>query len=217
MTDPQFNFYECENPACGLRFPGQEGAPRWNRCPLCRSNTHIVAEVNSHSAPKLQEEARKTRQVEALLDNLRSAWNVGSIFRTSDGLGIAKIHLCGISPTADNPKLYKTALGAELSLPWEHHNNGVKLAQDLKSRGYLLWAFEDIPGAIPLYQVDFPEAHIPLVLVVGNEMCGVDPGILEQCQRIISIPMLGIKRSYNVAIAFAIAASYVLNKIEATE
>ena len=213
MADPQYYYYECENPACGLRFPGHEGAPRWNRCPLCRSNTHIVAQVNSSHTQNRRIETRKTRQVEVLLDNLRSAWNVGSIFRTSDGLGIDKIHLCGISPTPANPKVNKTALGAEISLPWEHHKNGVKLAQELKSRGYLLLALEDIRGAIPLYQVDFPESHLPLVLVVGNEICGVDPGILEYCQTVIFIPMSGMKRSYNVAIAFAIAASYVLNKI----
>src|SRR4030067_3314787 len=210
MTDTQYQFYECDNPECDLRFPGYEGFLRWNRCPICRSKTHLVAFVE-HPAEKAKPANSSGKwKVEVLLDNIRSAWNVGSIFRTSDGTGIQKIYLCGISPTPENPKVNKTALGAEINIPWEKHNNGVKTANSLKSQGYILWALEDLPDAEPLYRVDLPIINSPLVLIAGNEVCGVDPGIIETCDKVLSIPMLGKKRSYNVAIAFGITASHLL-------
>jgi tRNA G18 (ribose-2'-O)-methylase SpoU len=149
-------------------------------------------------------------QVEALLDNIRSAWNVGSIFRTSDGTGIQKLYLCGITPSPENVKVGKTALGAETSIAWEKYNNGVDLAHELKSKGYMLWALEDMPEAVPLFQMEVYSEASPILLILGNEVCGIDPGILEICHKVVSIPMLGKKRSYNVAIAFGIAASFLL-------
>jgi len=149
-------------------------------------------------------------QIEAMLDNVRSAWNVGSIFRTSDGVGIQKLYLCGITPSPDNPKVSKTALGAEVNIPWEKSNNGIQLASMLKAQGYLLWALEDLPFAQPLFQVESEWNNTPIVLIVGNEVSGVDPGIIEKCDKVISIPMLGKKQSYNVAVAFGIAVSFLL-------
>lgn len=213
MTDNQYYFYECNNQNCGLRFPGYSGAPKWNRCPVCRGRIHIVAHVDNTELPVQRFNVNKYRKVEVLLDNIRSAWNVGSIFRTSDGIGISKIYLCGISPTPDNPKVGKTALGAESNIAWEHFNNGVNTARDLKSRGHALMALEDLPEAIPLFQMEIPAMSAPLILIAGNEICGVDPGIIELCDKVISIPMLGMKRSYNVAIAFGIAASLLTYKI----
>ncbi len=121
-----------------------------------------------------------------------------------------KLYLTGITPTPENKKVSKTALGAESILPWEKFNNGVQLASLVKSKGYTLWALEDLPKAIPLFQVDFPVNYASIILIVGNEVSGVDPGIIELCDQIISIPMLGEKQSYNVAVAFGIAASFLL-------
>ncbi|MFZ2098530.1 MAG: RNA methyltransferase [Anaerolineales bacterium] len=149
-------------------------------------------------------------QIEALLDNIRSAWNVGSIFRTADGIGIQKLYLCGITPTPDNSKVRKTALGAEQSVLWEKINNGVDLLGLLKSKGYLIWALEDLPEAQPLFSINKTLWPSPIVLVVGNEINGVDPGIIELCEKVISIQMLGKKQSYNVAVAFGIAVSFFL-------
>jgi tRNA G18 (ribose-2'-O)-methylase SpoU len=148
--------------------------------------------------------------VGALLDNIRSAWNVGSIFRTADGIGLQKLYLCGITPTPENSKVCKTALGAEASILWEKFNNGVHLASMLKSKGHMLWALEDLPEAIPLFQVDIQSENPPIVLIVGNEISGVDPGIIEISDKVVSIPMLGKKQSYNVAVAFGIATSFLL-------
>jgi tRNA G18 (ribose-2'-O)-methylase SpoU len=153
---------------------------------------------------------QQRRQVEGLLDNIRSTWNVGSMFRTSDGTGIQKLYLCGITPSPENPKVGKTALGAEKSIPWGKSKNGVHIASLLKSNGHVLWALEDLPGAIPLFQMELDSENSPIVLVVGNEVSGVDPGIIEICDKVISIPMLGKKRSFNVAVAFGIAASFLL-------
>jgi len=210
MTNVHYNYYECENPGCGLRFPGPEGGLRGNRCPRCRTHVRIVTTL------KLEHDSREklTRipymHLEAVFDNIRSAWNVGSMFRTADGVGIKKIYLCGFSPTPENPQVGKTALGAQMVIPWEHLNNGFTKIKELKSQGYLLWALEDLPSAIPLYDMNVEIINSPVVLVVGNEVCGVDPGILEVCDQVIYIPMVGRKQSYNVSVAFGIAASYLL-------
>src|SRR4030065_943773 len=151
MTDPQYKFYECENSNCGLRYPGYDGFPRWNRCPVCRANTHVIALTENADKNIDRSNILEKRQVEALLDNIRSAWNVGSIFRTADGTGIHKLYLCGISPTPENPKVNKTALGAEANILWEKSSNGVKTAKFLKSHGAVLWALEDLPVAAPLF------------------------------------------------------------------
>lgn len=204
MTKLPYTFYECENPDCRLRFPGTDENLRWKRCPICRSQIHKVAsveyraETNNHNSHELH------FPVEVMLDNVRSAWNVGSIFRTSDGIGVHKLYLCGITPTPENNKVSKTALGAERSVSWLKENNGVQLAKKLKSNGHILWAFEGLPGAQSLFQVPITTLVAPLVLIFGNEINGIDPGIIKLCDNVISIPMVGNKQSYNVAIAFGI-------------
>jgi tRNA G18 (ribose-2'-O)-methylase SpoU len=210
MDEKQYQFYECVNPDCGLRFPGNAGSLKWNHCPACRSELSVVAKIYYLAEKNTRTVKENNFQIDALLDNIRSAWNVGSIFRTSDGIGIKNIYLCGITPTPENSKVGKTALGAEQCIPWEKSPNGVKTASHLKARGNMLWALEDSADAEPLFQVNFTTPDIPIVLIVGNEITGVDPGILEICDKVISIPMIGNKKSYNVAIAFSIAASFLL-------
>ncbi len=210
MTVPINDFFECDNPACRLRFPGYAGHMRLKRCPVCRSSIHLVATVKNITEPMNQIGIQQRWQVEALLDNIRSAWNVGSIFRTSDGVGVQKLYLCGVTPSPDNTKVNKTALGAERSIPWEKANNSVNLASLLIAKGSRLWVLEDLPNAQPLFRTEFDWNNSPIVLIVGNEVSGVDPGIIEICDKVISIPMLGKKQSYNVAVAFGIAVSFLL-------
>jgi 23S rRNA (guanosine2251-2'-O)-methyltransferase len=210
MTISSYEFYECDNPSCRLRFPSTDGFPRWKRCPACRSSIHLVATVKNRVERNDPINYKQRWHIEALLDNIRSAWNVGSIFRTADGIGIPKLYLCGITPTPDNSKVRKTALGAEQSVLWEKINNSVDLLGLLKSKGYLIWALEDLPEAQPLFSINKTLWPSPMVLVVGNELNGVDPGIIELCEKVISIPMLGKKQSYNVAVAFGIAVSFFL-------
>ncbi len=217
MPDILTQFFECDNPDCMLRFPGSEGHPRWNRCPACRSTIHPVATVQSTVRSDNPFSTLKLLNVEAILDNIRSAWNVGSIFRTAEGTGVKIIHLCGITPTPDNAKVSKTALGAELNIPWRKSNNGVQLARQLKTSGYQLWALEDLPGAEDIFKLAPDLPLTPVALIFGNEVSGIDPGIIELCDRVISIPMVGNKQSYNVAVAFGMAVSFLLYRQSASQ
>lgn len=145
--------------------------------------------------------------LEALLDNVRSAWNVGSMFRTADGFGVRKLHLCGITPTPENEGVRKTALGAEQSVPWESYRNALDAACELRSGGRQLWALEHDPRAraLPDFTQSITASLEDVVLIAGNEITGVDPQLLDLCDQIIHIPMRGTKRSFNVAVAFGIA------------
>jgi len=145
--------------------------------------------------------------LELFLDNIRSVGNVGSLFRTADGVGIRALHLGGITATPEHPRFAKSALG--VPLPWEHRLNGVELVAELKDRGHVIWALEETPQADDLFEIGPLPAGQPTVLVVGNEVMGIDPAILQICDRVVAIPMRGVKRSLNVVVACGIAA-YVL-------
>ncbi len=93
-------------------------------------------------------------KLEALLDNVRSAWNVGAMFRTADGLGVGKLLLCGITPTPETKAVRKTALGAEESVAWEYARNALDLAALLKREGALLWALEQDARAAAIGETD---------------------------------------------------------------
>ena len=119
------------------------------------------------------------------------------------------MHLCGITPTPDNPKLAKTALGAERCVPWTQHKDGVAAAISLRDQGLRLWALEGGPRAESLFEISVDSQDPPIVLVVGSEISGVDPGILELCEKVLCLPMQGVKNTLNVAVAFGIAAYFL--------
>ena len=144
-----------------------------------------------------------------LLDNIRSAWNVGSILRTADGFGYSHAYTCGITPAPDNDAVKKTSLGAENAVAWTSHKDAVALATELKSKKIKLIALEEHERSIPLMEVSNQTINSQFVLIVGNEITGVDPQLLDLCDEIYHIPMYGEKKSFNVAIAFAVA-SHVL-------
>jgi len=145
-----------------------------------------------------------------LLDNIRSTWNVGSIFRTASGLGIPKLCLCGITPTPENVSVKKTALGAEKYVEWEYSPNAVITTQKLFEEGFKLIALEQDPRSIPLNQFQILDSQ-PRILILGNEVAGVDTELLNLCDELIYIPMLGQSQSFNVEVAFAIAAYTLIN------
>lgn len=209
MPTLHYLFYQCQNPSCGLRFPAQEGILKLERCPRCKSAVERVAALQIQQEAEQRTSPADALVFEALLDNIRSAWNVGSMLRTADGTGIRRLYLCGITTTPVHPQVVRTALGAESSIPWQYASNAVELARSLISSGHRLWALEDTPDSVSLFDLDDHSGADPVILVVGNEVAGIDPGLLELCERVISIPMLGQKRSYNVAVAFGIAASYL--------
>jgi tRNA G18 (ribose-2'-O)-methylase SpoU len=150
--------------------------------------------------------------LQGLLDNVRSVFNVGSIFRSADGAGFDRLYLCGVTPTPANPKLSKTALGAEQAVAWQAAPNAVELAERLIAQGSHLWALEEGPGAESLLAA--PAPPLGTVLVVGGEVTGVDPDLLRLCEHTFKIPMYGSKRSLNVATAFGIAAVLLANRAQ---
>jgi tRNA G18 (ribose-2'-O)-methylase SpoU len=195
----------CTNRACGLRFPVLEHDTRGLLCPRCGSPTDTaVGLYEEHKAPRPTSSPDRLR-IEALLDNIRSVYNVGSIFRTCDGAGISHLHLCGITPTPDNPRLKKTALGADEAVPWSYHRDGLRVAEEIVDQGKRLWALEGGERSAPMHQTTLDMDDRPVVLVIGNEVCGVDPGILALCEEVLGIPMQGVKTSLNTAVAFGIA------------
>jgi tRNA G18 (ribose-2'-O)-methylase SpoU len=149
------------------------------------------------------------RDLAVLLDNIRSAWNTGSILRSADGFGFKQAYLCGITPTPDHEAVTKTALGAEDSVPWSYHKDAVRLVKGLRKTGRRIFALEEHERAIEISGIT--KSIQESILIVGNEVTGVDPELLDLCDEILYIPMGGEKRSFNVAIAFSIAA-YALSR-----
>jgi len=140
-----------------------------------------------------------------LLDNIRSAWNVGSILRSADGFGFEHAYLCGITPSPENEAVTKTSLGAEDYVTWSEHKDAVKLVKGLKKEGWKIFALEENPRAKEIGRA-ISAADERTVLLLGSEVSGVDPDLLDLCDEVFYIPMQGQKRSFNVAIAFSIAA-----------
>jgi len=141
--------------------------------------------------------------VSVLLDNVRSLYNVGAIFRTSDGARIQKLYLCGFTPRPPRREIEKTALGATSSVPWEYRMNATELVRELKSKGIRICLLEMTTASVPYYSLS--RDQFPLCLVVGNELTGVSKELIELADVAIEIPMYGIKHSLNVAVAYGIA------------
>ena len=191
-------------PSCGLRFPAPAGSDLGETCPRCAAPT-TLGEPSFTTPPAPAPVHVAGVPVCALLDNVRSLSNVGSIFRTADGVGAEHLYLCGITPTPAHPKLAKTALGAERHVPWSSHPSALDGADATESAGFELWALEG-DGA-PLFTAPAPGG--PVCLVLGHEVAGVDPRLAARCTRRVHLPMAGHKGSLNVGVAFAVAA-YVL-------
>jgi len=141
--------------------------------------------------------------IEVLVDNVRSLYNVGSIFRSSDGAWIQKLFLCGFTPHPPRKEIEKTALGATDTVPWEYHRDPIEVVHELKRRGITLCVLEQTTHSIPFTDVS-PE-KFPLCLVIGNEISGVSRPLVEAADIAIEIPMAGTKQSLNVAVAYGIA------------
>lgn len=141
-------------------------------------------------------------------DNIRSLENIGSIFRTSDALGVTKIYLCGISGKPPHHKISKTALGAEKTVPFKYAKQTWRLIDKLKRDKINIIALEQAKGAIEYAKF---KPKFPLALVIGNEVKGVSKKVLEKSDKIIFLPMAGKKESLNVSVAFGVAGYYIKN------
>jgi len=142
--------------------------------------------------------------VTVVLDSIRSAYNVGAIFRTSDGAMIEKLYLCGYTPYPPNKEVLKTALGATDSVSWEYYQDIVELIKKLKSENYLIGSLEQTSKSIPHYDFEKLDLTKRVCLIIGNEIKGVKDEVIELCDFALEIPQYGIKQSLNVAVAYGI-------------
>lgn len=138
-----------------------------------------------------------------LCDNIRSMHNVGAIFRTSDAFNIQKIYLCGITATPPNKEIRKTAIGATESVDWEYAKDAVEVVRNLKEQGYEPLAVEQVDKSVMLdeYVVEKGKKY---VLIMGNEVEGVQQEIIDLCSVALEIPQSGTKHSLNVSVCAGI-------------
>lgn len=134
--------------------------------------------------------------------NIRSLHNVGSIFRSADAFAVSKIFLTGYTGTPPRKEIAKVALGSEHRVSWEYLEDVNPLIDQLKKEGVLILALDNIPGAVPIDQI---ETSNKVALILGNETEGIESQVIEQVDQTIFIPMPGIKRSLNVSVATGIA------------
>ncbi len=151
------------------------------------------------------------KPVVLVLDNIRSMNNIGSIFRTSDGFGIKKLFLCGITAIPPHRDIHKTALGAENSMDWSYHKSVAEVCIDLKKEGYLIAAVEQVKNSVALNEFNVSREQA-LALVLGNEVDGVSQEVIDLCDYCIEIPQFGTKHSFNVSVCAGIVMWELVGK-----
>ena len=137
--------------------------------------------------------------VTVVLDNVRSAQNVGAFFRTGDAFAVEKVVLCGITATPPSREIHISSLGAEFTVAWEHNPSTVDAVLQLKEQGYTTLAIEQVEGAVMLDKLEVDPAK-KYALVFGNEVLGVDQAVVDICDGAIEIPQVGTKHSINVSV-----------------
>lgn len=135
-----------------------------------------------------------------VLDNVRSAHNIGAFFRTGDAFAVEKIALCGITATPPSRDIHKSALGAELTVEWEYFATTAECVAKLKRDGYHILAIEQVEGAVMLDKLEVTTDK-RYALVFGNEVMGVEQEVVDMCDGAIEIPQIGTKHSLNVSVA----------------
>jgi tRNA G18 (ribose-2'-O)-methylase SpoU len=148
--------------------------------------------------------------VVALLDSVRSLYNVGSIFRTSDGAFVQGLYLCGFTPHPPRKEIEKTALGATASVPWKYFRHAADAVAEARAAGMRILVLEHTTASLPYNRIS--RAEFPVCLVVGNEITGVSEEVIAAADGAVEIPMHGTKQSLNAAVAYGIAV-FELRKI----
>ncbi len=200
-------YYLCQKPTCRFRFPAIEKESGYT-CPKCGSAAEPIQSIQAESTNEATNDSRLS--ISVLLDNIRSAHNVGSIFRTADGAGVSEILLSGITPSPDHPGARKTSLGAENTIPWKQTWNALETCKQYQAQGHQLIVLEKIHGAVPITAVNKYLTGSKILLVVGNENIGIDPEILQIADKVTFLPMAGRKESLNVSVAFGICVYWIL-------
>ena len=135
----------------------------------------------------------------AVFENVRSAYNVGSLFRTADAFLLEAVYLCGYTAFPPHKEIKKTALGAEDSVSWKHFKDVNDALKDLWDLGYKIYAIEQVEGSKPLHE--FSPSEKKIAVIFGNEVTGVEETTIHKCDGCIEIPQLGMKHSLNVSVA----------------
>jgi len=148
-----------------------------------------------------------------MLDNVRSALNVGSAFRTADAFALERLVLCGITAQPPHKEILKTAIGATESMEWEYHESVVTAITNLKKEGYKIFGVEQTDQSISLQKFD-PDPGYKYVLVFGNEVDGLSDEILEHLDGCIEVPQYGTKHSLNVSVCIGIVVWDVFKRIK---
>lgn len=147
-----------------------------------------------------------------VLDDVRSMYNVGSVFRTADSFRLEKIMLCGITACPPHPEIHKTALGAELSMEWDKCENTTEAVNKLHEEGYEVYALEQVEHSVPLqnFKVEHGKKY---ALILGNEVKGVSQEAVNICDGAIEIPQFGTKHSMNVSVSGGIAIWQIASQL----
>ncbi|MEJ2542487.1 MAG: TrmH family RNA methyltransferase, partial [Calditrichaceae bacterium] len=145
----------------------------------------------------------------ALIENIRSMYNVGSIFRSSDAINLSKLYLSGFTAKPPRKEIDKTALGATESVPWEYIKDPIQLIDELKNNKVEIVVVEHTDKSVNYADVQY---NFPVCFIFGNEVEGVSDDIVVRADKVVELPMLGIKHSLNVAVAYGIIMYNALNQ-----
>lgn len=162
----------------------------------------------------LEVKGKKRNPVFAVLDNIRSLYNVGAIFRTSDAVSLQKVYLCGITGFPPRNAITKTALGAEKIVPFEYREDAISTIKDLKKQGIKIVAVELARGSI---RYDKAKYDFPVCFVFGHEVEGISDEIMELVDMAVCVPMLGRANSLNVSVCYGIIMYDVLRKLNSED
>lgn len=156
--------------------------------------------------------ASKTPLV-VVLDNIRSLTNIGGIFRTADAYRIHSVVLCGITAQPPHRDIQKTALGATESVDWSYQESAVSAVENLRAKGFKVWAIEQTEGAHLLDAFE-PDNSVPHAIVMGNEVAGVQQEVIDACNGCLELPQFGTKHSLNVGVCAGIVMWELWKKLE---
>lgn len=160
--------------------------------------------------PGLEELKNMSRMpIYALVENIRSMHNVGSIFRSSDGARLKELFLTGFTAQPPRREIDKTALGSTDSVPWKFDRDPMPFISGLKEQGVKIIIVEHTNASVPFTE---PKYEFPLCLVMGNEVDGVSEQVIQQADMAIEIPMFGLKQSLNVSVAYGIVLYHILSQ-----
>lgn len=172
---------------------------------MLKSGSHMrklkITELNRIST----EEFRRVEKMPlvVVLDYVRSLYNVGSVFRSSDAFRVEAIYLCGITATPPNAEIHKTALGAEDTVNWQYFKSTQEAVLQLKTAGYEIWSVEQVEGSVMLQNFK-PDKKKHYAIILGNEVKGVQQEVVDMCDGCIEIPQFGTKHSLNVSVTAGI-------------